>query len=109
MYALKYLPTLDNLPASLRNEVFEKLFEQARIAKLTKKEQNNYYKSLSDMSIVKNELAKRDNVIFSLQQVNTSLQQNYTSLQQGYTSLQKDNAAKDARIAELERQMGLKK
>ena len=38
----------------MRTGIFERLFELAKIAKMTKKQQNAYYKSLHDMSIVKN-------------------------------------------------------
>ena len=115
VYALKYLPKLNSMPAALRNEIFEKLFELARIAKMNKRQQNAYYKSLHDMGIVKNMIAIKENtikeqgiIIKTLQQENTSLQQGYTSLHQGYTSLQQSNDTKDKRIAELERQLALK-
>jgi len=86
VYALKYLPTFDKMPATMRNEIFGKLFQLAQIAKMTKKEQNNYYKSLYDMGIVKNELAIRDKAI---------------------AAKDKEIAAQAKRIAELERRLGL--
>jgi len=93
VYALKYLPKLAKMPTALRNEIFGKLFELAQIAKMTKKEQNAYYKSLHDMGIVKNEIAKRDRTIFA---------QGNTITAQGNTI-----TAQAQRIAELERQLGI--
>jgi len=53
IYALKYLPELNKMPAKLRAKIFRKLFELAQIAKMTNEQQTDYYKSLHDMSIVK--------------------------------------------------------
>ena len=54
MYALKFMPQINRLPKALQQGIFQKLFEQAKIAKMTKKQQNAYYKSVEDMSIIKN-------------------------------------------------------
>jgi predicted transposase/invertase (TIGR01784 family) len=106
MYALKYLPKLDRLPFALRNEVFEKLFEHARIAKMSRREQNNYYKSLHDMGIVRNQISKmentiaaRDNTIAALTQNNTALIQDNAASKNTIASLQKE-------LADLRRQTG---
>jgi ribosomal protein S3AE len=96
MYALKYLPKLDKLPSALRNEVFEKLFEQARIAKMTRKEQNNYYKSLHDMGIVRNQISKMENTIAVLTQDNAALIYDNAALTQNIV-------ARDSAIAEREK------
>jgi len=87
MYALKYLPVLSELPKKLKIKIFEKLFELAKIAKMTKGDQHNYYKSLYDMSLFEIEFGKMEKTI---------------------TLLTKENAAKDVRIAELERRLGLR-
>ena len=85
MYALKYMPTINRLPNALRKEIFEKLFELAKIAKMTKRQQNAYYKSLEDMSIIKHTINDLQSTIAT----------------QGNTI-----AAQAQRIAELERQLG---
>jgi len=46
MYALKFLPTLIRLPNALQRGIFKQLFDMAKIAKLTRRQQNDYYKSL---------------------------------------------------------------
>jgi len=79
-YALKYLPKLDRLPANLRNKIFEKFFELARIAKMNKKEQNAYYKSLHDMSIVKLTISNMENTIAALQKQLEEYQRKYGAL-----------------------------
>jgi predicted transposase/invertase (TIGR01784 family) len=69
-YALKYLPTLEKMPAAMSKKIFQKLFELAQFARLTKRQQNAYNKSLHDMGIVKltitdlqDAIAARDNTI----------------------------------------------
>jgi predicted transposase/invertase (TIGR01784 family) len=102
-YALKYLPQLESLPTALRNEVFEKLFELARIAKLTKRQQNAYYKSLHDMSIVKftisnmeNTIAAQGNTITAQGNTITVLQNQLEAYKRKYGSLDSAKAKKPA-------------
>ena len=92
MYALKYLSRLDKLPARLQNEVFGKLFELAQIAKMSRKEQNAYYKSVHDMSIIKNQFLKMENTI--------------AVLKQDVAVLTQDNAALTQKIAEYQQRYG---
>jgi predicted transposase/invertase (TIGR01784 family) len=80
-YALKYLHELQELPSSLRTETFEKLFELARIAKLTKRQQIEYYKSLHDMSIVKATFNRQERDIAELQRDNTAKASTIATLQ----------------------------
>jgi len=47
MYVLKNLDRLDNIPDSLREKVFEKMFAAAEVAKLTKEEYKAYINSLN--------------------------------------------------------------
>jgi len=55
---------LNDLPEKFRkDEIFEKLFEIAQIARMTKNEVNNYLKDLNNMNIVRNEIRTRDNII----------------------------------------------
>ena len=46
MDVLKHLSKLNDLPDALRNRIFKKLFEQAKIAKMTKEEMDDYQYSL---------------------------------------------------------------
>jgi predicted transposase/invertase (TIGR01784 family) len=69
MFLIRRLHELDEIPKAFRNEVFEKLFEEAKIARMTKKEKDNYYtslKNLRNMNIAKIELAKKDKIIASM-------------------------------------------
>ena len=100
MYVLKHLSRLNDLPDALRNRIFKKLFEQAKIAKMSPEERNSYDQSLNDYRVMylkedeyKRNLAARDRIIASERK-----------------ALQKvlaESVAKDARIAELERRLGL--
>jgi predicted transposase/invertase (TIGR01784 family) len=47
MFIIRRLHELDNMPETLRNEVFEKIFEEAKIARMTKEEKDTYYQSLT--------------------------------------------------------------
>jgi predicted transposase/invertase (TIGR01784 family) len=63
IFIIKHLHELNDLPEKLRKDkVFGKLFEIAKIARMTKDEVNNYLKDLNDMNIVKNEIRTRDNI-----------------------------------------------
>jgi len=46
MYVLKHLSKLKDRPASLRDRIFRKFFEQARIAGMTAEEKKEYDQSL---------------------------------------------------------------
>jgi len=98
MYALKYLPKLDKLPDNLRNEVFEKLFELARIAKMSRKQQNAYYKSVQDMSIIKNQFLKMESTI-------SALTKDVSVLTQDNAVLTQNNAALQKKVEELQRKL----
>ena len=106
MYSLKYLPVLERLPSALRGEVFEKLFELARISKLSKKQQNAYYKSLHDMGIVKFRISNLENTIAALQTNNATLQTNNAALQTNNVTLQTNNAALQEQVAAYQRKYG---
>jgi len=98
MYVLQHLHNMDDIPVFLmKNRIFKKLFEQAKVANMTKAEITAYNKSLKnsiDMNIAKmeiglakRELRKKDDVI-----------------------AKKDNtiAKQNAEIAELKRQLRVK-
>jgi predicted transposase/invertase (TIGR01784 family) len=62
MYIFKYLHKLKNLPKNLHSEVFQKLFEQAKIANMTPEEYDAYNKSLKKyrhMNIVVDEYKEK--------------------------------------------------
>jgi predicted transposase/invertase (TIGR01784 family) len=70
MFVLKYMSKLHNLPETLRNRVFEKLFRVAEILKLSPEERKDYDQSLKsyrDMYLVENE---RINEIKRLKEIN---------------------------------------
>ena len=86
----------------MRGEIFKKLFELARIAKLTKRQQNAYYKSLHDMGIVKIKISNLENTVAA--QGNTITAQGNTITAQGntITALQKQVAAYQRKYGALE-------
>lgn len=56
LYALKNLSRLENRPKELREKIFDKLFEEAEIAKFSKKELHEYEDSLKAYRDIKNSL-----------------------------------------------------
>lgn len=62
LYVLRNLNRLDRIPETLREEIFEKLFEVAEIAKFTKEELRSYEDSLKYYRDLNNslELAKEE-------------------------------------------------
>ena len=106
VYIIKHMQELNEVPKKFRNdEVFEKLFEIAKIARMTPDEVNNYLKDLNNMNIVKNEIRERDNIIASERNAHQR-----TRTEMGSTIAQMGNtiALQNARIAELERMVTLK-
>jgi predicted transposase/invertase (TIGR01784 family) len=108
VFIIKHLHELNDLPEKFRkDEIFEKLFETAKIARMTKDEVNNYLKDLNDMNIVRNEIRTRDRIIAekdnALVQMGNNLTAERNALAAERNALQKANA----RIVELERMVGL--
>ena len=102
MFIIRRLHELDDIPEALRNEVFKKIFEEAKIARMTKQEKETYYqslKNLSSMNIAQIEQNK-------LKQANAELRKANTAL--GKANAKKDIAlaAKDSIIAEYQRRFG---
>ena len=113
MYALKYLPKLARLPAVMRKGIFTRLFDLAKIAKMTKRQQNAYYKSLHDMNIIKHTINDLQSTIVSqgntiVTQGNTiaTLQSNNAALQSNNAALQSNNAAQAQELDEYRRRYG---
>ena len=63
IFIIRHLHELNEAPEALSNEIFETVFQQAAIARMTKQQVTKYIKELNNMNIVKNELAYRDNII----------------------------------------------
>ena len=101
IFIIKHLHELNDLPEKFRkDEVFEKLFEIAQIARMTKNEVNNYLKDLNNMNIVRNEIRTRDNIIKN--HVNTIAKKDSTIANHVSTIAEQSNI-----IAEYERRYGV--
>jgi predicted transposase/invertase (TIGR01784 family) len=122
MYVLKNLSKLDALPESLQNEMFEKVFQAAEIAKMTKKAKNNYYNSLKHYRDMNNYViqhiqavaeAKKETEVY--RQENAMFRQDIAMFRQENDMFRQDIAESRQRerilqqeIAELNRQLYLK-
>jgi len=103
MFIIRSLHELKDIPEVLQNEVFKKLFEEAKIAKMTKKEKTAYFhslKNLSDMNIaqieqnkLKQALAVKDDII--------------AAKDNALAAKESDIVAKDLIIAEYRKRYGL--
>jgi predicted transposase/invertase (TIGR01784 family) len=101
IFIIKHLHELNDLPEKFRkDEVFEKLFETAKIARMTKNEVNNYLKDLNNMNIVRNEIRTRDNIIAN--HVNTIAKKDNTIANHVNTIAEQSNIN-----AEYERRYGV--
>ena len=120
-FILKNLPKMNELPESLRSDVFEKLFQMAEIAKLPAQERKEYYRSLKSYRDMNNSIAQRDQKIAmmsnsiaqSKQQIammsNSIAQrdQKIANLKQEMAAYHKEKAANEKIIADLQRQLAL--
>ena len=107
IYLVKNIHRLKKLPKSFTDEIFETVFEIAKIAQMDKKDVYKYVKSLNDKNMVRNEINRMKNTI--AQQKGTIAQQKGTITQQSSTITQQSNtiAVKDKEIAEYRRMLGL--
>ena len=98
IYVLQHIHKMDEIPATLlKNKVFKKIFELAKVANMTRAEINAYNRSLKNkrsMNMVKMEMRERDKALATA---------NKTIAQQGNAIAQKDKE-----IAEYRRLLGLK-
>ena len=107
IFIIKHLHELNDLPEELRNgEVFEQLFEIAKIARMTKKDVNDYLKDLNNMNIVRNEIKGLRNII---SERDNALAQKDNVLAAERNIFQNTIAQKDNIIAEYERRYGVLK
>ena len=98
VFILKNLPNLNEMPATLRNEVFEQLFKMAEIAKLSAKDRKEYYRSLKSYRNMNNLIAQRDRKILESKQV-------IATLKQENTTFRKEVKTQRKMIADLQRQL----
>ena len=97
IFIIRHLHELNDLPEKLRNgEVFEQLFEMAKIARMTKKDVFNYLNDLNNMNIVRNEIRGLRNII----------SERDNTLAAEINVFQSTLAQKDNIIAEYERRYG---
>jgi hypothetical protein len=113
MYIFKYLHQLKNLPKNLHCEVFQKLFEQAKIANMTPEEYDAYNESLKNyrnMNIVVDEykeaIVVKNKTIAAMKKKNAE-KDNVIAVKDNVIAV-KDNviAVKDNIIAEYQRRYG---
>jgi hypothetical protein len=126
------LSRLNDLPEVLRNRIFRKLFEQAKIANMTKEEMNEYQQSLNNyraMYLIEDEykrhlaerektIASRDKTIASRDKIIASREKTIEERDNIIMSMDKshkkaiakiiaENAKYKARVAELEKKYGI--
>ena len=106
MYALKNMPNLNELPDILDAEVFKKMFDLAKIAKLTAEQQTDYYKSLHDMNIMKIQFGKMESTITEQGKTITVLTQEIAERDAKLAEKNAKIAAQAAKLAEYERKYG---
>ena len=106
IFLIKHLHELDNIPEKYKTEIFEQLFEMAKIARMSKKEVNSYINSLNELNMIQYEMNRRDAAITTLRSDNTTLRSDNTTLRSDITTLRSDNAAMQAKLAEYERRFG---
>ena len=113
VYVFKNLPEMKNMPKALRNDVFPKLFEQAKIANMTPEEYDEYNQSLKNyrsMCIVTDELKE---TIAAKNKKMAAMKRNYeakfAAMQRDndarFASMQRDDAAKDKWIASMQNEI----
>ena len=76
MFIIRNLHELTDIPEALRHEVFGKLFEEAKIARMTKQEKENYFTSLKNlhaMNLAKIELNKMHKTIATITAENVAM------------------------------------
>jgi len=135
VYVLQNLSRLNDVPEALRNDVFQKLFEQAKIANMTQEELDEYEESLKnyrDMYLIENEykrnlaatIAEKDRYFAAMQK---EMQKNLIKdkalvaerkvraekdriIQKALSEISKKDtelSKRDAEIAELKRRFGV--
>jgi predicted transposase/invertase (TIGR01784 family) len=109
MFIIRFLHGLEEIPESFRNEIFETIFEEAKIARMTKEEKKKYFKSLKNlknMDIVKIELNKAYKKLEARDNVIAAMSKDLASRDNVIASRDNVIAAKDSIIAEYRRRFG---
>ena len=106
IYLVKNMHRLKKLPISFTDEIFETVFEIAKIAKMDKKDAYKYFKSLNSMNVVKSQFNRMQNTIATLQSSNKALKSNNTALQSSNTALQSGYTALQNQLEEYQRRYG---
>ena len=114
MYVLKHMSKLDDLPDALRNRIFRKLFEQAKIANMTSEEINTYNQSLKnyrDMYLIEYELKAKDRALAETKKIialkDKALAEQDKALAEQDKAFTKAIAEKEKEIKELRQRLGL--
>jgi len=102
---------MDGKPSrKFTDKVFGQLFEEAKIARMTKKEKNSYYislKNFSNMNLAKIELNKLHNTIANMDNTIATMGNDLAARDNTIAAMKKAYAAKEKENAELRRKLGL--
>ena len=106
IFLIRRLHELKNIPKKYKTEIFEKIFEMAKIAKMDRKEVNSYLNSLNEMNMIQYEINRRDTALKAVSADrdtawNTVAQHINTITQQGATI-----TGLQAQLAEYQRRFG---
>jgi predicted RNase H-like nuclease (RuvC/YqgF family) len=118
IYIIGHLHEMKDVPASFPEEIFGKLFEEAKIARMTKKEKDNYYTSLKNLrdmniaqveigklqnnvNIAQIEIGKMSNALLAMKQENVSKDNIIATMIKESAAVKKESAAKDNIIASV--------
>ena len=111
IYLISNLHNMDGKPSrKFPKKVFGQLFEEAKIARMSKKEKNNYYTSLknfSNMNLAKIELNKLHNTIAIMGNNIEAMGKDIAARDNAIAAMKKENAAMKKENAELRRKLGL--
>jgi len=111
IYLISNLHNMDDESSKkFADEVFGQLFEEAKIARMTKEEKNTYYTSLKNyraMNLAKIELNKLHNTIAIMGNDLAVRDNTIAAMQKAFAAKEKAYAAKEKENAELRRKLGL--
>jgi len=107
IFLIRRLHELKNIPKKYKTEIFEIIFEMAKIAKMNKKEVNSYLKSLNEMNMIQYEINRRDNTITQVSAERDTAWNTVVTVtaERDKAWAERDNAL--AELNELKRRIGL--
>ena len=91
-YVIKNIRKLQSLPATIKNDTFEELFEIAEIAALSKEDRKKYNMSIKTYRDMNNYIAYRDKTIAEQSRMILAYQQRETEYQQERAGYQQERA-----------------